>query len=106
MNPLVLELVRAQELGLVLGQALGLEPLALRAVTATLAALTLPEVGFQLVVMGCDNARIATLNADFRGKPQPTNVLSWPAEELAAEHHAHRDQGGRPALVAEQRAAR
>lgn len=24
------------------------------------------------------------------------------AEELAAEHHAHRDQGGRPALVAEQ----
>lgn len=65
--------------------ALGLEPLALRAVQATLAGLGLPEVGFAVVVMGCDDARIATLNADFRGKPQPTNVLSWPAEELAAE---------------------
>ena len=46
------------------------------------------------VVLGCvspvgeqggDIARIAVLNADFRGKPTPTNVLSWPAEELAAE---------------------
>ena len=27
----------------------------------------------------------ATLNADFRGKPTPTNVLSWPAEDLAPE---------------------
>ena len=63
---------------------LGLEPLTLRAVRAALAVLDLPEAGFQLVVMGCDDARIATLNADFRGKPQPTNVLSWPAEDLAA----------------------
>ena len=29
--------------------------------------------------------RIAVLNADFRGKPQPTNVLSWPSEERGAE---------------------
>ena len=35
--------------------------------------------------MGCDDARIAALNADFRGKPQPTNVLSWPSEERGAE---------------------
>mgnify|MGYP005992599593 CR=1 FL=1 len=28
--------------------------------------------------------RIADLNADFRGKPTPTNVLSWPAEERGA----------------------
>ncbi len=65
--------------------AFGLEVLALRAVRAALAKLGLPEVGFALVVMGCDDARIATLNADFRGKPQATNVLSWPAEDLAAE---------------------
>ena len=26
-------------------------------------------------------ARIAALNADFRGKPAPTNVLSWPSGE-------------------------
>ena len=25
------------------------------------------------------------LNADFRGKPRPTNVLSWPEEDLAPE---------------------
>jgi probable rRNA maturation factor len=35
--------------------------------------------------MGCDDARIAVLNADFRGKPAPTNVLSWPSEERGAE---------------------
>jgi probable rRNA maturation factor len=36
------------------------------------------------VLMGCDDSRIAALNADFRGKPQPTNVLSWPSEERGA----------------------
>ena len=65
--------------------ALGLEPLATRAVTAALGALGLGETGFTLCLMGCDDARIATLNADFRGKPKPTNVLSWPSEDRAAE---------------------
>lgn len=37
---------------------------------------------FQIVVMGCDDARIAGLNAEFRGKPRPTNVLSWPSSEF------------------------
>ena len=66
-------------------QAFGLGPLALRAVQATLAALKLPEAGFTLAVMGCDDARIATLNGEFRGKEKPTNVLSWPAWDLAAD---------------------
>ena len=66
-------------------QALGLETLADRAGQATLAALGLPALGFQIVVMGCDDARIATLNADHRGKPKPTNVLSWPSEERGAD---------------------
>ena len=74
-------------------QAFGLEPLALQAVQATLGALGLPEDGFTLAVMGCDDARIAVLNAEFRGKPVPTNVLSWPAQELAAE-----DEGDTPDL--------
>ena len=65
--------------------AFGLEPLVLRAVQASLAALGLPETGFTLAVMGCDDARIATLNAEFRGKETPTNVLSWPAWDLAAD---------------------
>ena len=34
---------------------------------------------FEVAVMGCDDTRIAALNADFRGKPVPTNVLSWPS---------------------------
>ena len=36
---------------------------------------------FEISLLGCNDARIAELNADFRGKPQPTNVLSWPSEE-------------------------
>ncbi|GHC47928.1 rRNA maturation RNase YbeY [Neogemmobacter tilapiae] len=66
-------------------QALGLELLADRAARATLASLNLPTEGFQIVVMGCDDARIAALNADHRGKTKPTNVLSWPAEERAPD---------------------
>lgn len=65
--------------------AFGLPAMAELAGRATLAALGLEPVGLQIVVMGCDDARIATLNADFRGKPQPTNVLSWPSEDRAAE---------------------
>jgi probable rRNA maturation factor len=66
-------------------EAFGLEPLAGRAAAAVLAGLGLPRAGFQVVVMGCDDARIAALNADFRGKPQPTNVLSWPAADLSPD---------------------
>ncbi|NBZ88458.1 rRNA maturation RNase YbeY [Stagnihabitans tardus] len=66
-------------------ETLGLEPLALRAVQASLAELGLPETGLTLSVMGCDDARIATLNEEFRGKAKPTNVLSWPAWDLAAD---------------------
>ncbi len=67
-------------------RALGLEPLALRAVQATLNDLHLSDCGFNVALLACDDARIATLNAEFRGKPAPTNVLSWPAEDLAADH--------------------
>ena len=64
---------------------LGLEPLSQRAAMATLQHLGLPTSGFTLCLMGCDDSRIAALNADFRGKPQPTNVLSWPSEERGAD---------------------
>lgn len=62
----------------------GLGGLAERAARAVLARLGLPAEGFEIVLLGADDARIATLNADFRGKPQPTNVLSWPAGERGA----------------------
>ena len=63
----------------------GLAALAEPAARAALGALGLGAEGFSLALMGCDDARIATLNADFRGKPQPTNVLSWPSEERGAD---------------------
>jgi probable rRNA maturation factor len=65
-------------------EAFGLALLAERAGRAVLDSLALPAAGFQISLMGCDDARIAGLNADFRGKPQPTNVLSWPSDERGA----------------------
>lgn len=62
-----------------------LAALALAATAATFDELGLPKAGFTLCVMGCDDARIAALNADFRGKPMPTNVLSWPSEDRSAD---------------------
>ncbi len=61
-------------------EAVDLAGLAERAVGGTLRHLSLEG---EVSLLGCDDARIATLNADFRGKLQATNVLSWPAEELA-----------------------
>ena len=65
--------------------AFGLAALGERAGRAALGALGLPVQGFAICLMGCDDVRIAVLNADFRGKPQPTNVLSWPSEDRGAE---------------------
>lgn len=62
--------------------AVDLDSLAQAAVEATFAHLELS--GFEISVLGCNDARIADLNADFRGKPVPTNVLSWPSEERGA----------------------
>ncbi len=66
-------------------QDFGLTALAEAAARAALAGLGLATTGFQIGLLACDDARIAVLNADFRGKPQPTNVLSWPSEERGAE---------------------
>ena len=59
-----------------------LEALAERAARATLEHLELPAEGFEIALLAGSDARIAMLNADFRGKPAPTNVLSWPAQDL------------------------
>jgi probable rRNA maturation factor len=63
----------------------GLAQISATAASAVFEHLALPQAGFSICVMGCDDARIAALNADFRGKPAPTNVLSWPSEERGAE---------------------
>ena len=71
--------------------ALGLDALASVAVSATLSTLGLDPEAAEVSLLGCDDTRIATLNADFRGKSTPTNVLSWPSEERGA-----RVPGGTP----------
>lgn len=60
-----------------------LTPLCNRAFAAVFADQGISGNGYEVSVMACDDARIAELNAEFRGKPAPTNVLSWPAHELA-----------------------
>lgn len=57
--------------------------LALRAAEQTLAMAGIAQEDVEISVLLCDDERIAALNADFREKPQPTNVLSWPAHDLA-----------------------
>lgn len=64
--------------------AVDLEGLAEKAARATFAELGLSAAGFEVSLLGCDDTRIAELNGDFRAKPQPTNVLSWPSQERAA----------------------
>ena len=73
--------------------ACGLEALAEAAAIATLRDQGLELAGFEIALLACDDARIAALNADFRDKPAPTNVLSWPAWDLAAP-----EDGARPDL--------
>lgn len=65
-------------------EAAALQNWAEAALDGVLAELDLPQRPYEVVCLACDDARIATLNADFRGKPQPTNVLSWPSEQRAA----------------------
>lgn len=72
-------------------QDAGLEALAEEAIAAVLAHFALDPEDCEISLLACDDPRIAELNAEFRSKPQPTNVLSWPAEELAAE-----EDGGTP----------
>lgn len=68
-----------------------LETLANRAATAALIHLGHDPACVDISLLACDDARIAALNAQFRGKNTPTNVLSWPTWDLSAE-----DDGGQP----------
>lgn len=63
---------------------IGLETMAQTAAEAVFAHLEL-QGAFEISLLACNDVRIAELNADFRGKPKATNVLSWPSEERAPE---------------------
>ncbi|MEX0351250.1 MAG: rRNA maturation RNase YbeY [Paracoccaceae bacterium] len=70
-----------------------LSPLAERAVAEVLDHLGIAADLCEVSLLACDDARIAELNSAFRDKAKPTNVLSWPSAELAAD-----SDGGTPAL--------
>lgn len=77
---------------------LGLQALAERSVTATLTHLDLAPEDWEISLLACDDARIAALNGDFRAKPRPTNVLSWPSEERANPGNKPNPPTGDPEL--------
>lgn len=62
----------------------GLERLVRGAVEAALAGAGLrPDIATELGVTLTGNDEVRALNAEWRGKDKPTNVLSFPLEELA-----------------------
>lgn len=72
---------------------LALERLAQETATATLLHLGVDAEISEISLLACDDARIAELNAGFRGRDSATNVLSWPSSDLAAQV-----AGSKPAL--------
>jgi probable rRNA maturation factor len=60
-------------------EAAGLAAIAEQAARAALAAAGRDPDRHEISLLAGDDARIATLNAAFRQRKQPTNVLSWPA---------------------------
>lgn len=57
----------------------GLESLAQGAVIAALAAEDIDWDGCEVAVLFTDDGSMAAINAEWRGKDRPTNVLSFPA---------------------------
>ncbi len=74
-----------------------LERLAGVAVSAALGGAGLSDA-HEVAVLGCDDARIAALNAEFRGKSVATNVLSWPSEARDPDVAPPDPASGDPAL--------
>lgn len=64
-------------------EAAGIAALADKACRATLEHLGL-GLDWEVSLLACDDARIAELNATFRGREKATNVLAWPASEVPA----------------------
>lgn len=62
-------------------EALGIAALAETAARAALDAAGEDPSSCEISLLAADDARVAALNGEFRGKPSPTNVLSWPSDE-------------------------
>mgnify|MGYP000888454307 FL=1 len=59
----------------------GLETLARRAIAAVLVKSEMEEQSCEIAVLFTDDLAIAAINAEWRGKDKPTNVLSFPAPD-------------------------
>lgn len=81
--------------------AVTLETLAANAAHASLDFLGLDPDACECALLACDDEQIATLNAEFRGKPVPTNVLSWPAADLAADSEGAKPVSPSPDITGE-----
>lgn len=75
---------------------LGMAAIATRSIGSVFATLGINSDGYEISVLACDDSMIKTLNAEFRDKEQPTNVLSWPVYDLAPEN-----AGGTPSAPPE-----
>ncbi len=66
-----------------------LRQLSLVAPKAVFAELSLSRPHAVISILACDDARIAALNAQFRGRDTATNVLSWPGQNRCATTPGH-----------------
>jgi probable rRNA maturation factor len=62
-----------------------LEGIAARGCAAAFMAAGVPASARAVSILFASDAEIADLNRDHRGKAGPTNVLSWPAHDLAPD---------------------
>jgi probable rRNA maturation factor len=61
----------------------GAEAVVREAISRAAAATDVGEPAAEVAVLLCDDATIAALNAQWRGREEPTNVLSFPAPPAA-----------------------
>jgi probable rRNA maturation factor len=61
------------------------------------AGLQMPKGPYEISILACDDARIAVLNTEFRGKETATNVLSWPSYDLQSEEEGQSPETPPPA---------
>ena len=75
------------------------DPLALIEQWRQAAAAFEPRLNATAAILLTDAVAVTRLNADFRGKNQPTNVLSFPAEHSTATEHLALSEPEAPAFL-------
>ena len=68
-----------------LWNSVDLESISNKVLTQISVELSMTTDSYELSILACNDSRIVVLNAEFRGKENPTNVLSWPSYDLIPE---------------------